>query len=149
MADSHYTQSSHPEATRQQPYPPPGKDQSTDPRIPRTDAMSAAASGTIPPQDPPPSQQYGYYSPVPDSGPQGRPGYYAPSAFREDSPGDNLAHGESHHKGFSERAHELGSKAAQPINALANKMGSQAFLPSTMDKECKKAAEILASFCGT
>lgn len=43
--------------------------------------------------------------------------------------------------------HHLGAKAAAPINALVNKMGSQAFLPSTMDKECEKAAAILLSFC--
>lgn len=43
--------------------------------------------------------------------------------------------------------HLLGAKAAAPINAFANKMGSQAFLPSTMDKECEKAAAILTSFC--
>lgn len=145
MADSHYTQSSHPDIARQQPYPPPGN-QPTDPRAPRTDAMSAAASGTLPPQDPSP---HGKDSPVPDPGPQGRPGYYAPSAFRADSPGDNLPRGEGHHKGFSERVHQLGSKAAEPINALANKVGSRAFLPSSMDKECQKAAEILLSFCGT
>ncbi|KAL2104453.1 hypothetical protein VUR80DRAFT_694 [Thermomyces stellatus] len=122
MADSHYTQSSQPEATRQHPFPPPGKDQSVDPRAPRTDAMSAAMSGTIPPQEPAPSQHYAYSAPTPDPGPQGRPGYYAPSAFGADSPGENLAHGEHHHKGFSERMHELGTQAAEPINALANKL---------------------------
>ncbi|KAK3312920.1 hypothetical protein B0H66DRAFT_569193 [Apodospora peruviana] len=40
-----------------------------------------------------------------------------------------------------------GSKAAAPFNALANKMGSETFLPTTMDKECEKAARILKSFC--
>ncbi|KAK3348697.1 hypothetical protein B0T25DRAFT_458326 [Lasiosphaeria hispida] len=40
-----------------------------------------------------------------------------------------------------------GSKAAAPFNALANKMGSETFLPTTMDKECEKAARILRSFC--
>ncbi|KAK3486938.1 uncharacterized protein B0T23DRAFT_423355 [Neurospora hispaniola] len=40
-----------------------------------------------------------------------------------------------------------GTKAAAPINALANKMGSEAFLPGPMDKEVEKAARILRSFC--
>lgn len=39
-----------------------------------------------------------------------------------------------------------GSKAAAPLNALANKMGSESFLPTTLDKECEKAARILRSF---
>lgn len=30
---------------------------------------------------------------------------------------------------------------------LANKLGAETFLPSTMDKECEKAARILRSFC--
>lgn len=42
---------------------------------------------------------------------------------------------------------EIGQKAAGPINAIANKLGSQSFLPTTMDKECFKAAQILRSFC--
>ncbi|GKT87550.1 LAS seventeen-binding protein [Colletotrichum tofieldiae] len=50
-------------------------------------------------------------------------------------------------KGWGERLSQIGMKAAVPINALANKMGSQSFLPTTMDKECEKAAKILRSFC--
>ncbi|KAL2755397.1 hypothetical protein ACRALDRAFT_2104779, partial [Sodiomyces alcalophilus JCM 7366] len=38
-------------------------------------------------------------------------------------------------------------KAAAPINAMANKLGSQSFLPTTMDRECEKAASIIRSFC--
>jgi len=40
-----------------------------------------------------------------------------------------------------------GMKAAMPFNAMANKMGSETFLPTAMDKECEKAARILRSFC--
>ncbi|OBR06560.1 LAS seventeen-binding protein [Colletotrichum higginsianum IMI 349063] len=50
-------------------------------------------------------------------------------------------------KGWGERLSQIGMKAAVPINALANKMGSQSFLPTTMDKECEKAAKIVRSFC--
>ncbi|KAK2601854.1 hypothetical protein QQS21_004540 [Conoideocrella luteorostrata] len=41
----------------------------------------------------------------------------------------------------------LSSGAAAPINSLAHKLGSQSFLPETLDKECDKAASILKSFC--
>lgn len=34
-----------------------------------------------------------------------------------------------------------------PINKVTNKLGSEAFWPSTMDIECDKAARILKSFC--
>ncbi|TDZ31924.1 SH3 domain-containing protein [Colletotrichum spinosum] len=51
------------------------------------------------------------------------------------------------HRGWGERLSQMGMKAAVPINALANKMGSQSFLPTTMDKECEKAGKILRSFC--
>ncbi len=49
--------------------------------------------------------------------------------------------------GWGERLSALGSKAAAPFNMLANKMGSESFLPATMDKECEKAARILRAFC--
>jgi len=48
---------------------------------------------------------------------------------------------------WSDRLSTLGSKAAAPLNALANKMGSEGFLPSTMDKEVVKASRILKNFC--
>ncbi|TWU73916.1 hypothetical protein ED733_003821 [Metarhizium rileyi] len=37
--------------------------------------------------------------------------------------------------------------AAAPINSLAHKLGSQSFLPETLDRECGKSAAILRSFC--
>ncbi|KAK4149700.1 hypothetical protein C8A00DRAFT_18653 [Chaetomidium leptoderma] len=39
------------------------------------------------------------------------------------------------------------SKVAGPVNALANKLGSEGFLPESLDKECDKAARILSGFC--
>lgn len=41
----------------------------------------------------------------------------------------------------------LGSKAATPLNILANKLGAESFLPSSMDKEVEKASRILRAFC--
>ncbi|KUI59390.1 SH3 domain-containing YSC84-like protein 1 [Cytospora mali] len=49
--------------------------------------------------------------------------------------------------GWSQRLSVWGGKAATPLNALANKLGAESFMPGTMDKECEKAARILRSFC--
>lgn len=49
--------------------------------------------------------------------------------------------------GWGQRLSALGQKAAVPFNTLASKLGSETFLPTTMDKECEKAARILRSFC--
>lgn len=38
-------------------------------------------------------------------------------------------------------------KLGAPVNKLSNKLGSEAFWPTTMDKESDKAARILRSFC--
>ena len=41
----------------------------------------------------------------------------------------------------------LVDKLGAPINKLSNKVGSEAFWPTTLDKESDKAARILRSFC--
>jgi hypothetical protein len=38
-------------------------------------------------------------------------------------------------------------KLGRPINKFSNKIGSEAFWPTTLDKESDKAARILKSFC--
>jgi len=38
-------------------------------------------------------------------------------------------------------------KLGAPVNKLTNKLGSEAFWPTTLDKEADKAARILQSFC--
>ena len=38
-------------------------------------------------------------------------------------------------------------KLGAPVNKLSNKLGSEAFWPTTLDKESDKAARILRSFC--
>lgn len=50
---------------------------------------------------------------------------------------------------WGERFSVFGTKAAAPFNMLANKLGAETFLPSTMDKEVEKAARILRAFCST
>ncbi|KAI0160067.1 hypothetical protein GGR52DRAFT_176902 [Hypoxylon sp. FL1284] len=49
--------------------------------------------------------------------------------------------------GFGRKLYEWGVKAGVPINKLTNKLGSEAFWPTSIDKECDKAARILKSFC--
>lgn len=40
-------------------------------------------------------------------------------------------------------------KLGAPVNRLSNKVGAEAFWPTTLDKESDKAARILRSFCST
>ncbi|KAL7929759.1 hypothetical protein V8C35DRAFT_175503 [Trichoderma chlorosporum] len=68
---------------------------------------------------------------------------YAPPSPQH-APSDDQGH---HKTGWSERLSALGMKAAAPINSIAHKLGSQGFLPETLDKECEKAATILKAFC--
>ncbi|MCJ1312130.1 hypothetical protein MMC25_005804 [Agyrium rufum] len=49
-------------------------------------------------------------------------------------------------KGF-DAAWAAADKLGAPVNKLSNKLGSEAFWPTTMDKESDKAARILRSFC--
>ena len=49
-------------------------------------------------------------------------------------------------KGF-DKAWSALDKLGAPVNALSNKIGSEAFWPTTLDKESDKAARILRSFC--
>ncbi|GAB1318191.1 DUF500 and UBA/TS-N domain-containing protein [Madurella fahalii] len=43
--------------------------------------------------------------------------------------------------------HAFTNKVAGPVNALAQKFGSEGFMPESLDKECEKAARILRGFC--
>jgi hypothetical protein len=38
-------------------------------------------------------------------------------------------------------------KVGEPVNKLSNKLGAEAFWPTSLDKEADKAARILRSFC--
>lgn len=67
------------------------------------------------------------------------------AAHNEAAPADAQAAGAK--VGWGQRLSALGQKAAVPFNTLASKLGSETFLPTTMDKECEKAARILRSFC--
>ena len=48
--------------------------------------------------------------------------------------------------GFDKTFKQL-DKLGAPGNRLSNKLGSEAFWPTTLDKESDKAARILKTFC--
>jgi hypothetical protein len=48
-----------------------------------------------------------------------------------------------------DKAWNLVDKLGPPVNRLSNKLGSEAFWPTTLEKESDKAARILRSFCST
>lgn len=50
------------------------------------------------------------------------------------------------HPTMGERFHKLSSMAGWPLNKAANMVGAEGWWPSSMDKECLKAARILHSF---
>ncbi|KAM7187674.1 Family of unknown function (DUF500) domain containing protein [Naviculisporaceae sp. PSN 640] len=130
-----------------------------------------SSSGAYQPRPPQPQQQYhapqesgygpnlgvpppSYYAPPsgsparPPSGPnqdnippQKPPRPSSSSSLSNDNSSSSLK------TSLSERLHQWGVKAGAPINKLTNKLGSEAFWPSTMDQECDKAARILQSFC--
>lgn len=49
-------------------------------------------------------------------------------------------------KGFDKAWNTL-DKIGTPVNRLSNKLGAEAFWPTTLDIECDKSARILRSFC--
>ncbi|MCJ1450163.1 hypothetical protein MMC28_000492 [Mycoblastus sanguinarius] len=49
-------------------------------------------------------------------------------------------------QGF-DKVYNVVDKLGAPVNKLSNKLGSEAFWPTTLDKESDKAARILRSFC--
>lgn len=46
-----------------------------------------------------------------------------------------------------DKVYKVVDKLGNPINRLSNKIGSEAFWPTTLDRESDKAARILRSFC--
>lgn len=49
-------------------------------------------------------------------------------------------------KGF-DKVWGWADKLGAPVNRFTNRIGSEAFWPTTLDKESDKAARILRSFC--
>ncbi|KAF4415478.1 hypothetical protein F53441_14627 [Fusarium austroafricanum] len=70
-----------------------------------------------------------------------------PSAEKVLIQGQSTTVRENRKPGFSNRLHDLSAKIAGPVNGFANKLGCETFMPTSLDKECDKAARILTSFC--
>ncbi|KAL7815847.1 hypothetical protein V8C26DRAFT_107408 [Trichoderma gracile] len=157
-----------PEQTSQQqhfPPPPPGPPPSQQQQSqyqPQSQPPHQASNYAIPAYDPanpvfapPPSNTLNepaspsaYHQP-PAEGQQQHQHQQQPYQQAPPSPQHQVAgEQQGHHKlGWGERLSALGMKAAAPINSIAHKLGSQSFLPETLDKECDKAATILKAFC--
>ena len=58
----------------------------------------------------------------------------------------NTAYEKALKPGFN-KAYAVVDKLGAPVNRLSNKVGAEAFWPTTMDKESEKAARILRGFC--
>lgn len=119
----------------------------------------AGTAGAIPSYDP----AHPHFAPPP--GQQQQQQQYSQQQYNQPPAGSNAfatgassthptgaapaqAHGQDgSHRSWGSLLTEMGHKAAAPINALANKLGSQSFLPTSLDKESEKAAQILRSFC--
>lgn len=84
------------------------------------------------------------YSPPPN---QPHPSAFAPTQPTPHQPPPPDIDGAPKKAGWGHRISMFGSRAAAPLNMLANKMGAETFLPSTMEKEVEKAARILMAFC--
>ncbi|KJR84655.1 uncharacterized protein SPSK_09136 [Sporothrix schenckii 1099-18] len=81
--------------------------------------------------------------------------YYDPQVNDNSHGGDNkstsgstlkMTNAAYYRSGLASRLAAIGARAASPINMLANRVGSEGFLPETMYKECEKAARILQGF---
>lgn len=88
------------------------------------------------------SELYDYPPPA-----QPPPSAYAQNQQTPHQPPPVDSNGAPKKAGWGQRFTSLGKQAAAPFNMLANKLGAETFLPSTMDKEVEKAARILKAFC--
>ncbi|TAQ84578.1 hypothetical protein B7494_g7095 [Chlorociboria aeruginascens] len=94
---------------------------------------------TTPPSFPPPPNSY---PPPPNSYPPPPTG--PPPSQAKVSAWDRTKHGG---KAAFDKGWSYFEKLGAPVNRITNKIGSEAFWPTTLGPECDKAARILQSFC--
>ncbi|KAI1076669.1 DUF500-domain-containing protein [Whalleya microplaca] len=140
------------QAHSEQPYFPPP------PSYTEQDAAGAAAAGALGDQKPPAlpprpgsaSAQVPQFAPPPTEAGSASSHYTttaaAAAAATPGQAGQEASPSSKHH-GFGRKFYEWSNKVSGPINKLTNKLGSEAFWPTSLDKECDKAARILKSFC--
>lgn len=90
------------------------------------------------------SELYGHPSPQTT---HSHPSVFAQNQHTPHQPPPPEVDGAHKKAGWGRRISMLSSRAAAPFNMLANKLGAETFLPSTMEKEVEKAARILMAFC--
>lgn len=120
------------------PPPPPGPPPAHSTYAPQHSNENPIPEYAIPPYDPSKKEESDFVGPSP-----------TPTGLYDDADPPPQGHHHSGKSGWSQRFSDWGNKAAAPLNSLVNKMGSETFLPTTMDKECEKAARILKGFCST
>ncbi len=127
------------------PPPPPGPPKATGlpQQHPNETPLPEPTIPTYNPADPqyaaPPSDDADIYGATPTEDKLSPLAGAATHAQTQDAPATKV--------GWGQRLAEWGTKAAAPLNVLAAKVGSEQFLPTTLDKECEKAARILKNFC--
>ena len=69
-----------------------------------------------------------------------------PTMWEKTKGASNTAYEKALKPGFN-KVYAVVDKLGAPVNRLSNKVGAEAFWPTTMDKESEKAARILRGFC--
>ncbi|KJK74946.1 hypothetical protein H634G_09780 [Metarhizium anisopliae BRIP 53293] len=137
----------------QQPSFPPPPPASADDKQSHHQQQSAYAIPAYNPANPafapPPTAQHDAQTPTGHPGPASSYAHQQPPQPQHQQPPPQQSSQTAPKKsGWGDRfKHFVSAGAAAPINSLAHKLGSQSFLPETLDKECDKSAAILRSFC--
>ncbi|KAG8411908.1 hypothetical protein J3458_015202 [Metarhizium acridum] len=149
-------QQQHQQQHQQQPSFPPPPPASADEKQSHHQQQSAHAIPAYNPANPvfappPTTAQHDTQTPTGHPGPaQSYAHQQPPQPQEQQQPQPQQQPSQTAHKksGWGDRfKHFVSAGAAAPINSLAHKLGSQSFLPETLDKECDKSAAILRSFC--
>ncbi|KAI0378511.1 DUF500-domain-containing protein [Hypomontagnella monticulosa] len=114
------------------------------PVLPPRPNSALGAQAAVPQFPPPPTDASVPYA---AAGSHLQPPTHPSSSHPPDQHAQGTIASASGKSGFGRKLYEWGIKAGVPINKLTNKLGSEAFWPTSMDKECDKAARILKSFC--
>ncbi|UPL02012.1 hypothetical protein LCI18_012946 [Fusarium solani-melongenae] len=83
--------------------------------------------------------------PLKQSG-QAPPTYTVEPDYQQPTPSEQQPQDASSKQAKGHHFHRISSKAGWPLNKAANLIGAEGWWPTTMDKECNKAARILHSF---
>ncbi|CAK7205888.1 hypothetical protein SEUCBS139899_008668 [Sporothrix eucalyptigena] len=99
------------------------------------------------PQNLQPQQQFAPPPTRPLSSGNGLPPSANQQNQQQPAPSSSSSSSTSSKPNMRERFYQWSVKVGAPVNRLTNKLGSEAFWPSSLDLESDKAARILTSFC--